>query len=236
MSKRLEKIMKENEEYERQTPYNFCDRWCERCSSARQLRCTLYQNELEQRLTCIGQGKDPDDPEITRAVMDRQFSEAFERIEETMDEWEVDLDEVEIESDSCSIKDHISKINEDPLPQTAQNYFERTHAFLKETYYENEMLAEELKYDFDTIDWYHCLLPVKVQRMLAGFHDQVCDGDIALCDAVAQIQISKKAIALSLRAYANICDINNQYVAPTRVLVTLLGNIQSRIKMLEESI
>jgi hypothetical protein len=236
MSKRLEMIMKENERYEKKTPYNYCDRWCERCSSARQLRCSLYQDELERKLTCIGQGKDPDDPEITRAVMERQFSEAFEGIEETMEEWDIDSDDIEKDVESYSITEQIRKGKENPLAKTAHNYFERTHAFLKETYYGNEALVAALKYDFDTIDWYHCMLPVKVERIIAGFHEQICEGDMSLYDAVAQMQICKKAIALSLRAYASIGTMNNKYVAQTRVLVTLLGNIHSRIKMVEESI
>lgn len=51
MSKRLDDIMKQNAQWEKETPYNFCDRWCARCSIDKQTRCTIYLNETEQQIT-----------------------------------------------------------------------------------------------------------------------------------------------------------------------------------------
>jgi hypothetical protein len=30
-NKRLEKIIEQNRKREKESPYNFCDRWCQRC-------------------------------------------------------------------------------------------------------------------------------------------------------------------------------------------------------------
>ena len=64
-SERLRKIEAGNAKLERETPFNFCDRWCERCIPEKQMRCKLYQDELEQKLACIAHGKDEHDPETT---------------------------------------------------------------------------------------------------------------------------------------------------------------------------
>ena len=95
-SERLKKIIEENKKFEQESPYNFCDRWCERCTHEKQMRCRLYLDDLERRATCIAHGKDEDDPEITGKVLEAQYEGLEEKLKETADKLNIDLDNIDI--------------------------------------------------------------------------------------------------------------------------------------------
>ncbi|MBL7131709.1 MAG: hypothetical protein ISS45_09980 [Candidatus Omnitrophica bacterium] len=113
-SRRLEEILRKNREFEREAPYNFCDRWYERCSHEKQIRCKLYQDEFEQKITCIAHGRGLDNPEITKEVMKRQFEDMGEVLAAAEEEgFEIDLDEM-VNSDFEEIKEHIKFVENNP--------------------------------------------------------------------------------------------------------------------------
>ena len=249
ISKRLEEIYVKNAELEGQTPYNFCDRWCERCVHEKQIRCTLYKDELERKITCIAHGRGEDDPEITEAVMNAQYKEIDEKLNEGMDKFGINLDNPDIDDDELGeghlidfndlpedIQKHIKFVENDPLPATAEQYRKRAHNFLKETFYKDEKKYAELNYDFQTVSWYHTLLSVKLQRALAGFHEPVCEDEFALYDSIAQFQVCKKAITLSVEALRKIAPHFKTWQVQITELIALLHNIHSRIMAIEESV
>jgi len=234
-SERFKKIIGENIKYEKESPYNFCDRWCERCSGEKQMRCLLYQNELEQKLVCIANGKEPDDPEIIAEVLKRQFENEREELEQSMQDDEIAFDDLagpEFED----IRKHIEFVENNPLDNTAEQFCKKAHEFLEKTFHNKGAVKSEILNDFETIAWYHTLLPSKLHRALCGFHEPACEGDISLNDAVAQFAICKKAIDESIRALRNISQHFLDQRAQILELTALLHNIHSRIVALEESI
>ena len=246
-SKKLEEIFKKIAEFEKETPYNFCDRWCERCAHETQMCCTLYQDELECKVTCIAHGRKPDDPEIAELVIEAQYREVEEKLKERMDKFDIDLDgpdidelneesEIDFENLPENIQRHIKYVENNLLDKTAKNYCRRARTFLESTFYKNEKACFKLKHDFETVSWYHTLLPAKLHRALCGFHEPACEGDIALYDAVAQFQICKKAITQSIEALRRINKSYTSHGAQIQQLLALLHNIHSRIEHLEESI
>lgn len=236
MNKKLQEIFRKNAEFEKETPYNFCDRWCERCIFEKQVRCKVYLDELEQRMTCVAHGKDEGDPEITGAVMKRQFEEIGEEINERMEENEIDLNAV-ADPEIDKIKQHIEFVENHPLPATAKEYHRRAQMFLQDVFYlKRQEMSPQMIYDFETIAWYHTLLPVKIQRGLAGFHEPTCEGDLALYDAVGQFEICKKAIRESVSALRNIDQHFPACHAQTSGLLALLHNLYDRIQALEEDV
>jgi len=248
-SKRLEEIFKKIAELEKESPYNFCDCWCKRCVHEKQIRCTLYKDELERKITCIAYGRDEDDPEITKAVMDAQYKELDEKFSEHMDKFGIDLDNPDIDEDELDeehlidfnnlpkdIQKHIRFVENNSLPATAEQYRKKAHEFLKEAFYKKEKKYAGLSYDFQTVSWYHTLLSAKLQRALAGFHEPAFENDFSLCDAVTQFEICKKAIKESINALRKIDLSLPAYHLKILELLTLLGNIHSRIEALEESI
>jgi len=249
MNKRLQEIMKKNAEWEEESPYNFCDRWCERCPHEKQVRCKLYLDEFERKTTCIAYGKDEDDPQITEAVMKEQYKEVDEKLSEQMDKFGIDLDNpyidekelnkenaVDFEDLPPEIQKHIRFVENNPLDAAAKKYLDKAHTFLESTFYKNEPVSSKLKYDFETISWYHTLLPVKLNRALAGFHEPVGEDEFALYDAVAQFQICVKAVKESIKALRKLKEHFPARRAQMEELIALLHNLDSRIKIMVENI
>jgi len=249
MSDRLQKILKENAEFEKKSPYNFCDRWCERCPHEKQVRCRLYLDEFECKATCIAHGKDEDDLEITEAIMEAQYKEVDDMLNKQIEKFGIDLDNPDIdekwlsEENAVDFEDlpldmqkHIRFVESNPLDHTAKQYRNKAHSFLESTFYKNEAVKPESKYDFQVISWYHTLLEVKLHRALCGFHEPAVDGDMSLCDAVAQFEICKKAASQSIIALRKIKDDLPDCRNQISELIALLHNIHSRIEALLASI
>ena len=234
-SKRLQEIFLKNAVFEKESPYNFCDRWCERCIYEKQISCKVYLDELEQKMICVAHGKEPNDPEITEAVMKRQFEDVGEKIDQFIEENEIDIDAIDDPAFE-KIREHIEFVENNPLQRTAERYLDIAREFLEKTFYKTGFEDQVLARDFETVNWYHTLLPVKLNRALAGFHEPACEGDLALYDAVAQFQICKKAITQSIEALSEISKSYASHRAQIQQLFALLHNIHSRIEQLEESI
>jgi len=248
-SKRLQEILRKNADLEKETPYNFCDRWCERCVHEKQIHCTLYKDELERKITCIAHGRDEDDPEITKAIMEAQYNAVDEQLSECIDKFGIDLDNPDIDENDldgegainfedlpADIQKHIRFVKNNPLDVVAKNYSDKTHAFLKETFYEDKKIIPELKSDFETISWYHTLLPAKLRRALCGLHEPAAEGDISLYDSIAQFQVCKKAIGESIKALRNIAEKEKNLQDKTTQLLAFLHNMLSRIELIEQEI
>jgi len=235
MSKRLQDIFRKNAEWEKESPYNFCDRWCERCTCDEQIRCTLYKDELERKMTCIAHGREPDDPEMTAEIIEKQYEKLEKSLEETAEEFGIDLDEVE-GPEWEKIKEHIKFVENNPLDATAAEYCKKARAFLEETFYKDGVAGPDLAYDFKTVSWYHTLLPAKLHRALCGFHEPACEGEISLYDAIAQFEVCKKAIKQSIESLRKIDKHLPSFNTQISKLLALLHNIYSRIEMMEESI
>ena len=238
MNPKLKKIRQENARLEKTSTFNYCDRWCERCPFERQSRCKLYQDELERKITAIAHGRDPDDSEITEEVMRWQYALAEEKLEESMEEMEeeeIDLDESD-DPAIQKIKEHIAFVENNPLEKTVRQYSYIAHDFLEKTFFTSENLSPELKYDFETIAWYHTLLPAKLHRALCGFHEPMVEGDFALYDAVAQFDICLEGIEKSVVALKRL---KIQYPQNEKLIIELLAllhNLSSRIAAMEENI
>jgi hypothetical protein len=196
----------------------------------------LYdQFNCEQKITCIAHGREPDDPEMTTEVMQKQYEGLEKILEEHEEEMEIDFDEAD-NPEFEKIKEHIKFVENNPLPVTAEQYRKKAQEFLKGTFYKEEEKYLALDYDFETVAWYHTLLVVKLQRALAGFHEPAHEGDLSLYDAIAQLEICKKAIKESINALRKIDPNLPYYHLEILELLVLLHNIHSRIEVMESSI
>jgi len=248
MNRKLQETRRENAKWEKESPYNFCDRWCERCVHEKQIRCTLYKDELERKITCMAYGRDEDDPEITKAVMEAQYKEVDEKLSGHMDKFAIDPDNPDIDDEPDEenaidfedlppdIQKHIRFVENNTLDMAAKKYSDKTHAFLEKTFYRDKNANHDLKYDFETVNWYHTLLPVKLCRALCGFHEPATEGDISLYDAVAQFDICLKSIKESVKSLKNINEKLTAHQSQITVLIVLLNNVESRIKIMMENI
>ncbi|MCA9407473.1 MAG: hypothetical protein KC733_02195, partial [Candidatus Omnitrophica bacterium] len=158
MNEKLKVILKKNAEYEQQTPYNFCDRWCERCNPETQRRCQLYLDELGLQLTNIAHGRDPEDIEIFEEDLDMLTPD----VDILEDSW-LDDDELEDEFDDDETLQTIERqrreLSTHPLMKVVKQYQLLTSRFLNKNYFDKIYPEGKIPYNFETISWYHTLLP-----------------------------------------------------------------------------
>ncbi|MFH1245994.1 MAG: hypothetical protein V1662_05860 [Candidatus Omnitrophota bacterium] len=235
MNKKLAKIMRRNAEEARRTPYNFCDRWCERCALETQKGCSLYLELLEQRLINIAYGKDENDLEIVQAELEKRLQEIEDTAEIYTEEdnyisnEDFDSDE-ELRSKEVLLYSH-------PLQKTVEQYMKQANAFLK-SFLNQEEGGNNSSADYETVCWYHTLLPAKMYRALCGLclYEKDKDDDFELCDAVAQLCVCKKAVSLSIQALKRIAAQQNHLRKTISLLVVLLYNIFSRMEIVEQEL
>ncbi|MFH1503892.1 MAG: hypothetical protein ABIH08_00655 [Candidatus Omnitrophota bacterium] len=241
VNERLERIRRENAEFEKDSPYNFCDRWCARCAHEKQARCKLYLDEFERKTTCIAYGRPIDDFQVTSAIFEKQF-EDLENLDspyppEFDDEFDDDFDDEEdyddIEEDEPEFQEGLDN---HPLQLTAEQYCQRAHNFLKNVFYGDQDVIIKFNYDFETIAWYHTLLAAKMHRALYGLHESNEGDEFGLCDAVAQLTICQKSIKESIKVLRRLKGYFPEHCSAITELLALLNNISSRIIHIEENI
>jgi len=196
-------------------------------------------DELDWKLSNIADKRDPDD----LRNLEEKLKKEQESLSDKIQPWEEEND-YDFSDNTFEHKDEQKKmdsLHEYPIFKTSDQYRKKAHEFLKDVYYEKEDFDSELKYDYETISWYHTLLPVKLYRALSGIYgeDEEADSEMrfySLCDAIAQFAICKKAIKASDNALSNIAHKNESLHSSIRDLQVILQNLASRISMMEEQI
>jgi len=163
--------------------YNWCDRWCERCSQTD--RCRVFDREEVRK-------KNDPDKDWTEVVADN-FAETLQMLQKMADEMGIDLDSQEINEETESqlvLKEAQEVIAENhPLHVLSEQYLKNgkdllDSSILKEKLSQWKSFVEEgvvnlnlLKSNlqtaeeaFEIINWYLFFIPVKIKRAL---HDQM---------------------------------------------------------------
>jgi hypothetical protein len=166
--------------------YNYCDRWCERCSFSS--RCFLYATEQAD--------SDFDDPEV-RDITNEKFwnklRSIFQSTAEMISEWAeeagVDLESIDSGKEMAEHRREIKEIEQKELSQAASQY-----ATSVEDWFRGEFVTEAKVHDattgksqsdeidltvsdaVDVIRWYQLFIAVKLMRALSG-GDRVGDED-----------------------------------------------------------
>ncbi len=163
--------------------YNYCDRWCERCSFSS--RCLSFALEKEEK-------DDPESRNMSNQKFWEKLSETFkmtkELIRRAAEEQGLDMDEIEnAEADDLHQKSHEYAENH-PVAQAARHYSKLTSAWFNEInhlftldYNEkgnslqiiptnsfNEANYAEVENAVSVIRWYQYQISVKLMRALNG--------------------------------------------------------------------
>jgi len=231
MNRKLKKILRENARGAEKNPYLFCDRWCQRCPSNTQQRCKSFLDEFDRRVTNIAHGRDPDD----LTVREKDLKQQFMLVESCLDPWLTegyfDFDDQDDGVDEI-VEKRVRPLENHVLQRIARAYKEKTQMLLKEAYYGNHDLLPDEQYHYETIEWYHTLLPTKLYRALCGLYDtKAKEYDVG--DAVAQLAICKKAIEQSERALRSVSERYPQIRGRVEELLPMLYRLFSRIKLME---
>jgi hypothetical protein len=144
--------------------YNYCDRWCERCTMTQSCLTYLHEQEMKEEST---RNKDEENKNFWEQIR-LAWEVTMELIEEDADRLDIDLDDVE----DIELPEHI----ETPLEVKAKDYGSKMHNWLNENQPFIKEQAEKLvmindktsiiKYKdaMEVIQWYYFFIGAKVHR------------------------------------------------------------------------
>lgn len=147
-------------------PFNFCDRWCERCNLTE--ICKVYKDGQRDRRRAIKEGKDPDSWEFTFEVMHKNLQKTMKLIYQGAKKWGIDMDKIMEEAKDEDFEDD-RKYEQDPLYQFAAKLSTSLFKFLKSL----EVVPIDVKVTpiveaREIISWYHTLIIAKTARALSS--------------------------------------------------------------------
>ncbi len=239
MYPKLEAIRKQNVILAKQSPYNHCDRWCERCPVDIQKNCTLYLDEMGRQAFNIAHGREPDDLEVLKEDLEKMAEELETAIDVSdHEEFLEDLDPQEEQSMIDELNLLRQKVNQHPLMKAVDQYSVKSGEFLKKVGFPQSKFDGSILCHLNTVAWYHTLLVAKMNRMLMGFYEmdnQRRHSDFAPYDTVAQLDVCKKGTNESLKAFKVLVDLLPNMPAATP-FVAMLNNINDQIGIIEQDI
>ncbi|TSC95882.1 MAG: hypothetical protein Athens101410_328 [Parcubacteria group bacterium Athens1014_10] len=163
------KIKKEfpKSDFLKEMPFNFCDRWCERC--IHKDRCKVYQREFAARFSHIAKGEDPDDPDIFLQDIKKRFKRATKLLEKNLKKSKVESKKLKKETISQNkIEEKAVNVS---LYKEAHIFTLKSSSFLKRIFIEYESSDEEIidfKGAIEDYNWYYSFFLVKLHRALIG--------------------------------------------------------------------
>ena len=149
--------------------YNYCDRWCERCSLTS--RCLNFSISQEDSL-------DPEAQDIRNEAFWKKLSETLaetlELLKDSAKEWGIDLETLDSREDVENMKKKDNAAENHLLSRAAKRYVGIVEDFLKEgetLFFETAAAAREginLEEAFEVIRWYQYFIAAKVIRAVRG--------------------------------------------------------------------
>lgn len=140
------------------TPFNYCDRWCERCQLTH--LCRVFKNEQKSRVRLIKEGKDPDSMESAFEMVAENFAKTMAMIKKDAEKMGINLDEID-DSDYQS-PPHPEKF---PLYNLAFKFMKRLEKILEDLRFVSEGADEKLMIEnMEIISHYAPLVPGKIYR------------------------------------------------------------------------
>src|SRR5262245_26507935 len=166
--------------------YNYCDRWCERCSMTE--HCHLFYQDSIRRAKHEQKGEDPNDMRIVIEDVEENIRDTLSMLQKGAAEMGIDLDKADASADA-QIKQNRKKRLAHPLHMKAHRFANATHKFLetlsRELHAEKRksgetQILEEIQECFEVLSWYHMQIAVKIDRAL---HSRQNENDFGITDA-----------------------------------------------------
>lgn len=158
--------------------YNYCDRWCERCTMTR--KCLTYLHEQEMKEEAGIQNPDEENTYFWEQIR-MAWEVTMELIEEDADRLGIDLNDIP----EMELPEHV----ETPLEVRAKNYGLKMHDWLERN---SEFFAEKAgqlvtindeasivryKDALEVIQWYYFFIGTKVHRAHLDLEERQNDPD-----------------------------------------------------------
>jgi hypothetical protein len=183
--------------------YNYCDRWCERCSfTSKCLNFAMHD--------AAGFEKDLDNANFWQDLH-IIFEATFQMLEEDLKRFDIDIEEVKKEvQQSNDSEDQFEKSERHPLTERAREMGLSIMQWLDEYYKKNEKLEaigikpEEkmpnINDAIEVINWYALFISAKINRAISYFYDDF-DDETMKSDSDGSAKIAMVAIDRSIEAW-----------------------------------
>ncbi|HEX7897873.1 MAG TPA: hypothetical protein VF950_08945 [Planctomycetota bacterium] len=192
-------------------PYNYCDRWCERCRIDKS-RCLLYQTEADERLhrEIDGRGEPSPDEIVKRMSVD--VEQAIRLVQEQAKEMGLDL-ETAMKSAPPPPPPPEPAIRDGAAIARATMAFTREHG--KDFPGEAEILRR---------------MPMLVGPKLGRAMSQDAGDEVSAADAILQAQIAHRALGEILAAFDSIGRKRPGSLDAYLELLSLIGRVRKDIE------
>ena len=220
--------------------YNWCDRWCERCSFTS--RCRVYEKT---------ENTSNSEPEEFWENLSQSFQETIDLLKNTAEEFGINLDEIEEEMPLEEEEEEEYKVGEEPLYQITNSYLKTARAWLESdsfkafiskleekgelgliTISEAEDKVIALSEAVEVIHWYLFFIHVKSSRALKekqeDFWDEYPESEKSYNGTA---KITKIAIERSMQAWIHLL---NQMQEDQDRIVEILALLEKSRKLLEK--
>ncbi|MHC5035914.1 MAG: hypothetical protein ACYTHM_01230 [Planctomycetota bacterium] len=141
-------------------PYNYCDRWCERCRIEK-TRCLTYQAETDAELEAMSQGKETSGGPSLGESMRESLEDALSILEEAAREKGIDLASVD-EAPGAPRREK----KRHPLLERAMAFSQDVHRFLVTHRALLQGTAGEGEDSLARLTWYHSMVGPKIGRIV----------------------------------------------------------------------
>lgn len=140
-------------------PFNFCDRWCERCEFTS--ICRVFQKEKSDKAKVIAQGKNPNSPEVAFEIVADNLHEALSLLKK-------ELEQLGITEEELAKTKVVEFPDGEDLPtcKMVEKFATKVDKYLQEIL----LLYGEAPDDAETenwleiVDYYHTLVGAKTYR------------------------------------------------------------------------
>ncbi len=221
--------------------YNYCDRWCERCEYTD--NCRLFSMEIERKER--SDSSDPNDMNEFAKELHKSFADTIKMIEDYTEKFGIDISSLE----EVPENDHIDT----PLSFLSARYFQDASEYLKKLREEikanglenaaisaiipqNPGMVEllEILECFEIIQWYHTMIPVKIERANSSSQDMdTIDRDekeFAKYDMDGSAHVAYKSILKSMTALGKVHGWTENLKEETLNLIIDAGRIKTLIE------
>jgi len=219
--------------------YNYCDRWCERCRFRN--KCSLYDKEKQRLAEHESKGEDPYDWDVVLKDIKEEFAETLRLIRTAAEKQGIDLDD--LPDEDLEMPDPSNH----PMVMAASGYSKEAGGFLKalrDTIQKEGIdLSKRVEYmpsaegdkemlmrvvsSYDTIMWYHTLIPVKIRRALQSKMEH--EDEFSEEDALTSAKIAYIGIIRSLQSLRLIYEWDEELQDSTLTLLAKIEQLRKQV-------
>lgn len=180
-------------------PFNYCDRWCERCRIS--AICRVYQVEKERDKRFIKKGIDPKSTKAMFLSLKESIEEVRKLLERDLKRFNIKVTEEDSKKYEAEEERTDRLVNNDRLTKIARKLcFSLVEATEDLHYYFQESQPNSLNEPFTILRYYIYFFYVKIQRAVDSENDDEIDKEFSVIDAKNSAFLSYASIVKIINA------------------------------------